>query len=417
MNKMKRTTLNVSRADIEEQKSAITHPQRRDFLTRSAGLIASAATASLLPGVASAQAPRPVFAYVGCYTTEQRNGHGKGIGVFHVDPATATWTPVQLVDNIVNPSFLCFDREQKFVFSVHGDMDYVSAFAIDPTTGKLTELNRETCGGTNPVHLAVDHSNQFLVVSNYSSGSVAVLPINPDGALAALTDLVNLAGTPGPHRTQQAGSHPHQNPFDPNGRFILIPDKGLDRIFIFRLDSKLGKLIAADIPSVATREGAGPRHVDFHPRLPYVYAINELDSTITTYRYDRSRGELTPLQILPTLPSHYTGNNTTAEVWAHPSGRFVYGSNRGHDSIATYFVDRSSGLLATVGWQSTQGRTPRFFALDPSGSLLCAGNQNSDTIVNFRVDQSSGRLNPIGNPVQFGSPVTIVFRRITRDGS
>ncbi len=413
MIKLKQNTLKVGKPDIEGQEATITQGQRRAFLARGGGLIAAAATASLLPGLANAQTPAPVFAYVGCYTTEKRNGHGKGIGVFHVDPVTATWTPVQLVDGIINPSFLCFDREQKFLYSVHGDMDFVSAFSIDPLSGKLTELNRETCGGTNPVHVAVDHSNQFLIVSNYNSGNVAVMPISADGSLAPLTDLVNLAGTPGPHRTQQAGSHPHHNPFDPNGRFILIPDKGLDRIFIFRLDGKQGILIAADIPSVATREGAGPRHVDFHPRLPYVYAINELDSTITTYRYDRARGELTPLQILPTLPSNYTGNNTTAEVWAHPSGRFVYGSNRGHDSIATYFVDRSSGLLATVGWESTRGRTPRFFGLDPSGALLCAGNQNSDTIENFRVDPSAGRLTPIGNPVQFGSPVTIVFRKLT----
>ena len=415
MNRTKRNMLNAGGTDIAGQEPEITQQQRRNFLVRGSGLIAAAATASLLPRAASAQAPQQVFAYVGCYTTEGRNGRGKGIGVFHVDPATARWTPVQYVEGIVNPSFLCFDREKKFLYSVHGDMDYVSAFAIDPASGKLTQLNRETSGGTNPVHLAVDHSNQFLVVSNYTSGNVAVMPIKADGSLAPLTDLVNMVGTPGPHRTQQVTSHPHHNPFDPSGRFILIPDKGLDRIFVFRLDSKQGKLIAAGKPSVATREGAGPRHVDFHPRLPYVYAINELDSTITTYRYDRSRGEITPLQILPTLPSEYTGNNTTAEVWAHPSAHFVYGSNRGHDSIAIYFVDRGSGLLATVGWQSTQGRTPRFFGVDPTGTLLCAANENSDTIVNFRVNQSSGRLDPIGNPVSFGSPVTIVFRQTAGD--
>ena len=177
-----------------------------------------------------------------------------------------------------------------------------------------------------------------------------------------------------------------------------------------RQDPASGKLIAEEQSSVDTRAGAGPRHVDFHPRLPYVYAINELDSTITTYRFDRARGELTPLQILTTLPSDFTGNNTTAEVWVHPSGRFVYGSNRGHDSIVTYFVDRSTGLLATVGWQSSLGSTPRYFGLDPSGTMLCAGNQNSDSIVNFRVDQSTGQLTPFGDPVRTGSPVSIVFR-------
>lgn len=391
-------------------RSGIDCLQRRDFLVRGGGLAAAAATAGMVPRLARAQSAAPVFAYVGCYTTQKRDGRGKGIGVFRVDAASATWSPVQLVEGIVNPSFLCFDREQKFLYSVHGDMDYVSAYAINPANGTLTALNREPCGGTNPVHIAVDKTNQFLVVSNYTSGSVAVLPIMPDGAIGPLTDLVNLSGTPGPHRTQQASSHPHHNPFDQNGRFILVPDKGLDRIFVFRLDTDNGKLIAEEKSSVDTREGAGPRHVDFHPRLPYVYAINELDSTITTYRFDRARGELTPLQIVTTLPSDYTGNNTTAEVWVHPSGRFVYGSNRGHDSIVTYFVDRSSGLLATVGWQSTLGNTPRFFGLDPSGTLLCAGNQSSDSIVNFRIDQSTGKLNPVGDPVRTGSPVTIVFR-------
>jgi 6-phosphogluconolactonase (cycloisomerase 2 family) len=383
---------------------------RREFIARGSGLMAAAATGSLLSGAAHAQQKGPLFAYVGCYTTEQRGGRGKGIRVFRVNTTDAVWTPVQLVSNAINPSFLCLDREQTFLYAVHGDMDYVTAYAINPTDGGLTELNREPCGGTNPVHVAVDQSNQFLVVSNYTSGSVSVMPMMADGSLGPLTDLVNLEGTPGPHRTQQASAHPHHNPFDANGRFILVPDKGLDRIFVFRLDPASGKLIAEEQSSVDTRSGAGPRHVDFHPRLPYVYAINELDSTITTYRFDRARGELTPLQILTTLPSDFTGNNTTAEVWVHPSGRFVYGSNRGHDSIVTYFVDRGTGLLATVGWQSSLGSTPRYFGLDPSGTMLCAGNQNSDSIVNFRVDQSTGQLTPFGDPVRTGSPVSIVFR-------
>ncbi len=381
--------------------------KRRDFLVRGGGLVVAAT--GLVPRPTRAQNTATVFAYVGCYTTEKRDGHGKGIGVFRVNVAKAAWSPVQLVDGIVNPSFLCFDREQKFLYAVHGDMDYVSSYVINSPDGSLTALNQESCGGTNPVHIAVDESNQFLVVSNYTSGSVAVMPIRPDGGIGAVTDLVTLSGTPGPHRTQQASSHPHHNPFDRHGRFILVPDKGLDRIFIFRLDTTSGKLIAEDEAAADTREGAGPRHVDFHPRLPYVYAINELDSTITTYRFDRARGELTPLQIVTTLPSSYTGNNTAAEIWVHPSGRFVYGSNRGHDSIVIYFVDRSTGLLATVGWQSTQGSTPRFFGLDPSGTLLSAGNQNSDTIVNFRVDQSTGKLSPVGAPIRTGSPVAILF--------
>lgn len=394
-------------------KDTVTLRDRRTFMMRGAGLFAATAAGSLMGPLARAQNPAKLFAYVGCYTTDKRGGHGKGISVFRVDIGKPTWTPVQLLDGIVNPSFLCFDREQKFLYAAHGDMDYVSAFAINLTDGKLTELNREKCGGANPVHVAVDGTNQHLIVSNYNSGGVAVMPIKPDGSLGAPSDVVNLTGTPGPHRTQQASAHPHHNPFDPSGRYIVVPDKGLDRIFVFQLDATTGKLIVNPKASIATREGAGPRHVDFHPRLPYVYAINELDSTMTTYRFDRARGELTPLQILTTLPSDYTGNNTTAEVWVHPSGKFVFGSNRGHDSIVTYFVDRSSGQLATVGWQSTRGQTPRFFGLDPSGTLLCAGNQSSDSIANFRIDQSTGKLDPVGEPVPTGSPVCIVFRATT----
>ena len=191
-------------------------------------------------------------------------------------------------------------------------MDYVSAYASAAASGELTELNREPCGGTNPVHLAVDGTNRFLIVSNYTSGSVAVMGIRSDGSLSPVTDLVEMTGSPGPHRSQQASAHPHHNPFDPDGRFIVVPDKGLDKIFVFGLDAENGKLVAGEEASVTTREGAGPRHVDFHPRLPYLYAINELDSTITTYRFDRAGGELTPLQILSTLPSDYTGNNTGA---------------------------------------------------------------------------------------------------------
>jgi 6-phosphogluconolactonase len=384
---------------------------RRRFLGGVGGLIAAMAADRWLPRMALAQAPAasPMFAYVGCYTTEKRKGHGKGINVYRMDPASGSWSHVQLVEDLVNPSFLALDRHKRFLYAVHGDMTYATAFAIEAPTGRLTRLNQQAVGGENPVHLAVDPSNRFLVVSNYSSGSVAVLPIHADGSLAPHSDLVELKGTPGPHPTQQTRSHPHHNPFDPRGRFLLVPDKGLDAIFVFRLDAATGKLVPATPPSVATRAGAGPRHVDFHPTLPYAYAINELDSTLATYRYDTEHGELKPLHVLSTLPSDFTGNNTTAEIAVHPAGTFVYGSNRGHNSIVIYAVDQSSGLLTQVGWQSTEGSTPRYFGLDPSGALLYAGNQDSDTVVTFRIDQATGKLTPTGQVVQTGSPVTIVF--------
>ena len=219
-----------------------------------------------------------------------------------------------------------------------------------------------------------------------------------------------MTGTPGPHRTQQESSHPHHCPYDRTGRFIVVPDKGLDKVFIYRLDAARGKLVPANPPDIGARSGAAPRHVDFHPTQPYAYVINELDSTITAYHFDPDKGALRPIQIVTTLPSTYTGNNTGAGIAVAPSGRFVYGSNRGHDSIALFAIEPSTGLLTSIGWEPTQGRTPRFFGLDPSGSYLYAANQNSDTVVIFRINQMTGKLSPTNQIVKVASPSTIAFR-------
>jgi 6-phosphogluconolactonase len=232
---------------------------------------------------------------------------------------------------------------------------------------------------------------------------------NKDGTLGERADLATLPGDPGPNRKEQASSHPHDCPFDPAGRFILVPDKGLDRVFAFRFDATGGKLTPNDPPFIATREGAGPRHIAFHPTMPFAYVIDELDSTMTTYRYDPARGALQPVQVAPTIPPSFTGNNTGAEVAVAPSGQFVYGSNRGHDSIVIFAVDRAQGSLTPVGWEPTQGKTPRFFGLAPGANFLYAANQDSDTIVTFRINQATGRLAPTSQIVKVGSPVSIVF--------
>ena len=349
------------------------------------------------------------FAYFGCYTTRERNGRGEGISVRRIDPSSGAMTQIQLVRDLVNPSFLTLDRARRFLYSAHGDGEHATAFAIDRQTGRLEVLNQQATGGRNGVSLAVDPASRFLVLVNYSSETIAVLPINANGSLEPLCDLVRLAGEHGPHRTQQTSSHPHDIRFDRRGRFIVVPDKGLDRTFVFRLDSVSGKLLANDPPSVAARRGAAPRHVDFHPSKPACYVLNELDSTITTYHLDPERGTLEPLQVIPTLPPSFTGNNTTAEIAVAPSGRFVYASNRGHASIAIFTVDDGAGVLAPVGWESTQGKTPRFFALDPDGATLYVANQDSDTIVCFRVDPFRGLLTPTGQVIQTGSPSSIVF--------
>jgi 6-phosphogluconolactonase (cycloisomerase 2 family) len=375
---------------------------RRDFLGGLAGIAMSS-----LGQRGSVKPPTPAFMYVGSFTTKD-GGHGEGLSVYHREPDR--WTLIQLLKDPANPSFLIVDRAGRYLYSAHGDGTQVTAFQIDQTTGRLTMLNQQPTGGTNGVHVAIDATNRFLALANYATGSLALFPINPDGSLGPLSDFAKTTGDLGPHRTQQERSHPHHNPFDRSGRYIVMPDKGLDRIFVYRLDTAGGKLVAANPPFVTARAGAAPRHVDFHPTRPLAYVINELDSTITTYQFDPDKDVLKALQILPTTPPTYTGNNTGAEIVVAPSGHFVYGSNRGHNSIAIFAVDHQSGMLNSVGWQSTQGETPRFFTLDPSGASLYAANQGSDTVVVFRVDQMTGKLTPTGETVQVKTPTTIVFR-------
>jgi 6-phosphogluconolactonase len=351
----------------------------------------------------------PTWMYVGSFTGKER-GRGEGLSVYRRNGESDSWTMAQLVKEIADPSFLAIDREGRILYSSHGDGRQATAFLIDPATGRLSVLNRQATGGENGAALALDGTNRFLVVTNYASGTLAVLPIQPDGSLSALSDLVTLTGTPGPNRTQQESSHPHHCPFDRTGRYIVVPDKGLDKVFLYRLDTTSGKLVAGTPPSVSTRAGAAPRHVSFHRSQPYAYVINELDSTITAYKFDSEKGTLEPFQIVPTLPTSYTGNNSGAEIVVAPSGRFLYGSNRGHDSIGIFSIDPSSGGLTPVGWEPTQGRTPRFFTLDPTGTELYAANQNSDTVVIFRVDQTTGKLTSTNQIVKVASPTTIVFR-------
>jgi 6-phosphogluconolactonase (cycloisomerase 2 family) len=301
------------------------------------GAALAAAGPALLRGRYAEAQPRTnrataLFAYVGAFTTPERKGHGGGINVYRVDPASGAWTHEQLLE-IVNPSFLTLDRAQRFLYSVHADLEEVSAYAIDKQNGHVTALNRQSCGGRNPVHLSIDPTGRWIVTANYGAGTVGVVPIEKDGTLGLRSDLANLPGEPGPDRKQQASSHPHDAVFDPSGRFIAVPDKGLDRVFVFRLDAASGKLMPNDPPFVATRTGDGPRHIAFHPQMPLAYVINELSSSVTTYRFDAQCGSLQPLQIVPSTPPCYIDNNHGAEIAVAPSGRVVYTWNRGHDSI------------------------------------------------------------------------------------
>ena len=349
-----------------------------------------------------------MYAYVGSFTSAQRKARGDGIHVYRADPTTGAWTHIQHIGDLVNPSYLALSRDQRFLYSIHGDEDYATAFALDPATGQAKLLNRAATGGKNGVREAVDPSGKFLVMANYASGSVAVMAIAPDGSLKDQHQLVQLPGEPGPHKVEQMSSHPHNVVFDPSGRFVLVPDKGLDRVFVFRFDGATGRLTPTEQGSVKSRPGAGSRHLAFHPKLPIVWVLNELDSTIATYKFDTERGALTALQVMSTLPTDFTGYSTTAEIAVSPDGRFIYGSNRGHDSV-TIFATNPEGLLSIVGWQPSQGAGPRFIGLDPAGRFLHAANEQGDTVVTFRVDGSSGKLTPTGQVIKNASPVTIVF--------
>jgi len=351
------------------------------------------------------------FAYVGCYTTSDRDGKGNGINVYEMDPATGAWTHVQLVGDAGNPSWLTLDQSQRHLYTVHGGNTFsqISAYDVDQATGRLTYINSQECGSPNPVAVSISPLAPYAVVAGYNAGKVSSLPVNPDGSLGPMSDIVTLVGEPGPHPTEQIVSHPHHIPIDPSGQHFIVPDKGYDRTYVFRVDPDTGKIIPSAQGSIVARPGAAPRHLAFHPSAPFAYQCNEINSTVTTFGYDAATGQLDELEVQTTLPAGFSERNSTAEIQVAPSGRFVYVSNRGHNSIAIFAVDQASGKLTSIGWEPSQGRQPRYFALDPSGSFLYAANQATDTIVTFRVDQERGTLTPTGQIIETGSPVSIVF--------
>jgi 6-phosphogluconolactonase (cycloisomerase 2 family) len=348
------------------------------------------------------------YAYVGCFTTEKRKAHGKGIAVYRIDPSTHAWLLVDACDAIPNPHYVCLDRTQRFLYSAHGDSAHIGAYAIDSNTGKLTFLNKQETGGNNSSTVTTDPSNRWVVLSN--GPGVAVFPIRTDGSLGPRSQLLITEGGDGPWREHQHGPHPHQAIFDLTGRYVVVPDKGLDRIFVYRFDAETGTLRANDPPFVKCRYGAIPRHIAFHAHAPYAYVVNEQDSTVVAYHWNNDRGALEPFQRVPTTPTRYVGDNTGAEIAITPSGRFVYASNRGHDSIAIFAVDASNGTLEPVGWESTQGRKPRFFGPDSDWTHLYAANENSHTIVEFDVDHDCGKLTPTGQIIETGSPACVAFK-------
>ncbi|WP_256352140.1 lactonase family protein [Pseudomonas yamanorum] len=355
----------------------------------------------------AAQTPR--FAYVGSRTTKERNARGAGITVYRYAPDTGACALVQTLNDLVNPSFLAFDQTQSHLYCVHGDQSEVSAFAIDSQTGELTKLNTVGTQGKNPVHLSVDPTNTFLAVANYATGSFALLPIQADGSLGAVAHVEYLPGEPGPHKIEQSSSHPHMIPFDPSGRFLVIPDKGLDGIFVYRVRNNNARLEATQVSMVKAREGAGPRHIVFTPDARHAYVVNELDSSVTGYAYQEEKGTLTAKEILSTLPSTFTGNSRAAAIAIAPSGKHLYVSNRGHDSVAIFAINEGGEFVAK-GHIPSQGRKPRFMNLTPDGARLFVANEETDDIVAFDVDANSGGLAASGQTIKTGSPVCMIFK-------
>jgi len=349
--------------------------------------------------------------YFGTYT----DAKSKGIYVSRFDSQTGMLGEPELAVKARNPNFLAVPPNHRFLYAV-GEMPgsdgkptgAVYAFSIEPKTGKLTLLNQQPSGGLGPCHVAADTKGYCVLVANYSSGSVASLPILRDGSLGAPASTIQHHGSSiNPKR--QAGPRAHFITTDPANRFALTCDLGVDKVFIYRLDSKRATLTPNDPPFGTVTPGSGPRHLAFSPNGKFVYVINELGSTLTAFSYDAKRGALKEIQTVPTLPEKFEGENYCAHVLVHPSGKFVYGSNRGHDSIVVFAVDPKSGKLTLAEHQSTQGKTPRNFAIDPSGSWLLAENQASDNVVVFRIDAQTGRLKPAGQTVTVGAPVCAVF--------
>ncbi len=343
------------------------------------------------------------YVYVGTYT-----GHGsRGIYLWRFDPATGRAEPAGLAAETENPSFLAIHPSRKYLYAVNeNDKGMVTAFAIDPATGKLKKLNSISTEGSGPCHLSVDRSGRALAAVNYGSGNVVLMRLNPDGSLGGVVSRDQHTGT-GPDKARQEGPHAHSINFTPDGNFAVAADLGTDSLYVYRFDASKPQLTRDNSLTVKTAPGAGPRHFAFHPDGKYGYAINEMASTVTAYSYD-GKGKLTTLGSVSTLPKNFRGENSTAEVVVHPNGKVLYGSNRGVDSIAVFSIDPATGKLTPRAQTPTQGKEPRNFALDPTAQYLFAANQNSNNIVLFRVD-SQGQLKPAGQTLSCVSPVCVRF--------
>jgi 6-phosphogluconolactonase len=351
--------------------------------TGGTGQAASAGAA----GAGNALPAHTAFAYVGTYDSK--------IHVYSFDPRSGSLSQGRTVDTAPNPSFLAFAPDGRYLYAVNEADDVagsgagaVSSFRIDPSTGGLALINRVSSEGAGPAHVSTDHTGKFVFVANYNGGNVSVLPVGTHGTLGAAVASAE----------HGAGAQAHAVVIDPSNQFLFVPNKGRSDVSQYRFDAQSGVITPNSPAALALPAGAGSRHLAFHPSLPYAYLINELDDSIATLAFDAAQGTLRAIQTVPTLPPGVDGaSNSTAEIQVAPSGKFVYGSNRGHDSIVIYAVDAATGRLSLLGHQATGGKTPRSFQLEQTGKFLLVANQGSDEVVTFQVDPDTGLLSEVGS--------------------
>jgi len=317
------------------------------------------------------------------------------------------------VKGVVDPSFLAIDRHRRRLYAVNEVEQFagkpsgaLSAFSIDQQSGNLSFLNQQPTLGGAPCHLIVDKTGRFVLVANYTGGNISVLPIKADGSLGVATDMVQHHGS-SVNKERQEGPHAHCIELDSSNRYAFAVDLGLDKVMIYKFDAKNGKLVSNK--EAQLKPGDGPRHLTFHPNGKYAYVINELTNSVTAFTYAKATGTLKETQTVSTLPKDFSAANTTAELAVSPSGRFLFGSNRGHDSIVGFAIDQSTGKLTFIEHVPTQGKTPRHFTIDPTGTFLLVANKDSDTIVSLRINPATGRLDSTGHVAQVPTPVCLVL--------
>lgn len=388
------------------------HTTRREFLRAAgSGALGLLALAGRSAAAARAGGLRDLLVYVGTYTDGKSKS--EGIYLFRLQLSSGELQKVGAT-SCVNPSYLALDRGRARLYAVNEVDEFggqksgaVSAFDVDRKTGALRLINQQPSLGGSPCYVTVGGAGRFVLVANYVGGSVAALPVRGDGGLGPASDVRQHQGSSGVNPGRQEAPHAHCIVLDKSERHAYACDLGADKVMIYDFDSRRGKLTPAPTPFAQVKPGAGPRHLTFHPRAPYAYVIDELDATVTVFAHDESRGALSEVQTVATLPADFRGPNTSADIHVAPGGRFLYCSNRGHDHIAAFRIEEGTGRLAFVAHEPTRGRTPRNFAIDPTGAFLLVANQNSDTITTFRLDPRTGRLDFTGHTSEVPSPVCL----------